>query len=174
MEKILYYALHFAYERQLFTRGCNSSVATGKMLVFWVGDCSCRVYSRALPSEISAIWKKNAAENLRCRVKWGAEKIKDKCYFFFSIKYSKTSLTTTLYSLLLSQLPFIIISPFKHPGFCGNSSPGFFSCPDCSKIAANRATSQSVPISSNIFWRNPFLGPPFLKKGSLKLKKGAI
>jgi len=80
--------------------------------------CVNRVFSRARPCGISAIWKKNAAYNLRCRVKWGPKnRPKDK-YFFFEIKYSKTSLTTTLirrplyklflnfYSLLLSQLPF--------------------------------------------------------------------
>ena len=32
---------------------------------------------------------------------------------------------------------------------------------------------QSVPVSSNTFWGNPFLGPPFLKKGPRKLQKGA-
>ena len=32
---------------------------------------------------------------------------------------------------------------------------------------------QSVPISSNTFWGTPFQGPPFLKKGPLKLQKGA-
>ena len=149
MEKILYYAFHFAYQRQLFTRGCNSSDATGKMLVFWVGGCSCRVYSRARPCEISAIWKKNAAENLRCRVKWGAEKIKDKCYFFLNKVFKNITDNNTVQPLTVSIafLFFIIISPFKHPGFCGNSSPGFSSCPECSKIAANRAASSSVPIS---------------------------
>ena len=30
---------------------------------------------------------------------------------------------------------------------------------------------QSVPISSNTFWGTPFLGPPFLKKGPLKLQR---
>ena len=32
---------------------------------------------------------------------------------------------------------------------------------------------QSVPISSNNFWGTPFLGPPFFKKGPLKLQEGA-
>ena len=76
-----------------------------------------------------------------------------KSTIFFSIKYSKTSLTTTLiwrplyklglkcYSLLLSQLSLLlfvwaIISPDKHPGFCSNLSPGLFSCRECSKMTA--------------------------------------
>ena len=78
-----------------------------------------RVYSRAQLCGISAIWKKNAAYNFRCRVKWGAKKIETRIStIFLKIKYSKTSLTTTLiwrplykltldfYSILLSQLPF--------------------------------------------------------------------
>ena len=79
-----------------------------------------RVYSRAQPCGIYAIWKK-------CRMKFllprqmgrKQNRPKDKYYFFLKkIKYSKTSLTTTLiwrplykltldfYSILLSQWPF--------------------------------------------------------------------
>ena len=62
--------------------------------------------------------EKKAAQKLRCCVKWGAKKRPKDKYYFFKIKYSKTSLTTTLirrplckltlnfYSLLLSQLPY--------------------------------------------------------------------
>ena len=42
----------------------------------------------------------------------------------------------------------VIISP-KHPGFCSNSNPGFFSCPECSKMAAK------FPASPTRFLLNP-------------------
>ena len=97
---------------------------------------------------------------LRCCVKWVTHNLKKidqrKSTNFFSIKYWKTSLTKTLirrplyklglkfYSLLLSQLSLLffvwaIISPDKHPGFCSNLSPGFFSCRECSKTTVKHA-----------------------------------
>ena len=45
---------------------------------------------------------KNAAQNLRCRIKWGVKKKKKKnidpriSYYFLEIKHSKTTLTTAL------------------------------------------------------------------------------
>ena len=78
-----------------------------------------RVYSRAQPCRISAIWKK-MPHKIFVAASNGVQKNrpKDKSYFFLKIKYWKTSLTTTLiwrplykltlnfYSLLLSQWPF--------------------------------------------------------------------
>ena len=153
-----------------------------------------RVYSRARPCGISAIWKK-MPHRTYLAVSNGAQKKIDPR---ISIKYSKTSLTKTLigrplykvtlnfYSLLMSHLPFsssvwVIISPDKHPGFCSNSSPGFFSRPEYSKMAAQRPASlthvechkSQKTLSFFFFWIwCPFLGPRFLKKGSLKLQKG--
>ena len=111
------------------------------------------------------------------------------------MKYSKTLLTTTLiwrplfkltsnfYSLLLSQLPFS--SSFESLFHQTNTR-------DSAVILA-----QSFSVARNVpKWRqcvnkgwfshgtvctnklkyllgNPFLGPPFLKKGPLKLQKGA-
>ena len=77
-----------------------------------------RVYYRAWPCRISAIWKKTP-QKIYVAASNGAQKNrpKDK-YYLFQMKQSKTSLTTTLiwrplykltlnfYSLLLSQLPF--------------------------------------------------------------------
>ena len=75
---------------------------------------------------------------------------KDK-YFFFWKKITDTvtsliwrplyKLTLNFYSLLPSQLPFfffvwVIISQDKHLGFCSHLNPGFFSCPECSKMDA--------------------------------------
>ena len=77
-----------------------------------------RVYSRAWPYGISAVWKKTP-QKIYVAASNGAEKNKPKDkYYLFEIKYSKTSLTATLiwlplykltlnfYSLLLPQLPF--------------------------------------------------------------------
>ena len=111
------------------------------------------------------------------------------------MKYSKTLLTTTLiwrplfkltsnfYSLLLSQLPF------------SSSFESLFYQTNIRDSAVIRA--QSFSVAQNVpKWRqcvnkgwfshgtvctnkfkyllgNPFLGPPFLKKGPLKLQKGA-
>ena len=50
-----------------------------------------------------------------------------------------------------------------------NSSPGFFSYPEIRMFQNGSKASGE----SNTFWRTPFLGPPFLKYGPLKLKKGA-
>ena len=41
----------------------------------------------------------------------------------------------------MSEEIWVIIAPDKYPGLCSNSNPGFFSCPECSKMAAKRPAS---------------------------------
>ena len=63
----------------------------------------------------------------------GAQKNRPKDeYYFFKLKYSKTSLTTLILRRLKNYLTlnfYVVI----HLGFCSNLSPGFFSCPDVPK-----------------------------------------
>ena len=106
--------------------------------------------------------EKNAAKNFRCPRK--KNRPKDK-YYFFEIEYSKTSLTATLtsrpiyklaltfYSLLLSQLPFFssFESLFQQTNIrdsAGIRAQGFFSCPECSKMAAKGPASPTRFLST--------------------------
>ena len=107
-DEVFYYFLL----QLLASKLCSNT--QGKSVSWHLG----RVYFRARHCGISAIWKK-MPHKIYVVSSNGAQKNrpKDKCYFF-GIKYSKTSLTTTLiwrplnkltlnfYSLLLSQLPF--------------------------------------------------------------------
>ena len=131
----------------------------------------------------------------KCQIKFtlprqmGHRQNRPKNKIFFEVKVSKTSLTTTLiwrplyklslnfYSLSLSQLllffVWVIISPDKHLGLCRNSSPGFFSCPECSKMAAKRPTSPThvecqTSQKAPSFFSFLDLVPPFLDPLSWK------
>ena len=125
-----------------------------------------RVYSRARTCGISAIWKKFRIKfTLPRQMARKKNRPRDK-YYFFEIKYSKTSLTTTLiwlplyiltlnfYSLLLSQLPFSFSfeSLFHHTNI-----------PYSAVIRAQAfSVAQNVPIQ--IPFRSPVSWIPFLEK----------
>ena len=102
---------------------------------------------------------------------------KDK-YLFFQIKYSKTSLTTTLiwrplyeltlnfYSLVLSRLPFS--SSFESLSHQTNVQDSAVIWAQAFQLPRTFQNSGKASGESNTF-----LAPPFLKNGPLKLQKGA-
>ena len=55
---------------------------------------------------------------------------------FESVTNNNTDLITVSIAFLF--FIWVIISPDEHPRFCSNSSTGFFSCPECFKLAAKR------------------------------------
>ena len=110
------------------------------------GSIQCRVYSRARP----------------CRIFHCQEKMPHKIYVAASNGLPKNrpnhwqqhwfdgrsinSLWHFIASYCVSAFLFfvwVIISP-KHPGFCSNSSPGFFSCPECSSVPKWRQSFRRV------------------------------
>ena len=118
------------------------------------GSIQCRVYSRARPCRIFHCQEKKtshkiyvAASNLN-----GLQIDRPNHWqqHWFDGR-SINSLWHFISSYCLNAFLFfvwVIISP-KHPGFCSNSSPGFFSCPECSKMAAK------FPASPTRFLLNP-------------------
>ena len=123
----------------------------------WLTTVWLRAYSRVQPCWISAICKK-VLHKIYVATFNGVQKNrpKDK-YYFLEIKYSKTSLATTLIWRVTPQNYFeilwpltvsiaflfflwVIISPHKHPGFCSNWSPAF-SYPEYSKMATKHPGS---------------------------------
>ena len=60
--------------------------------------------------------------------------------FFIKVFENVTDNNTDLITVSISFLFFfwVIISPDKHPRFCSNLSQGFFSRPECFKMAAKR------------------------------------
>ena len=53
---------------------------------------------------------------------------------FESVTNNNTDLITVSIAFLF--FIWVIISPDEHPRFCSNLSTGFFSCPECFKMAA--------------------------------------
>ena len=138
-----------------------------------------RVYSRAQPCEISTICKK-MLHKIYAATSNGTppkNRLKDK-YLFFQIKYSKTSLTTTLiwrplyeltlnfYSLVLSRLPFS--SSFESLFHQTNVQDSAVIWAQAFQLPRTFQNSGKASGESNTFLR-----PPFLKNGPLKLQKGA-
>ena len=127
---------------------------------------------------------------MRLCVKWSTKNGPKDKYYFFEIKNSKTSLTTTLiwwllykltlnfYSLVLSQLPF---SPSFESLFHQTNirdsvvfrTQAFSVAQNVPKWRqrVNKCSFSHGTVCTNTFWGTPFLGPP-LRKRAPKITEG--
>ena len=138
-----------------------------------------RVYSRAQPCEISTICKK-MLHKIYAATSNGTpppkNRPKDK-YLFFQIKYSKTSLTTTLiwrplyeltlnfYSLVLPRLPFS--SSFESLSHQTNVQDSAVIWAQAFQLPRTFQNSGKASGESNTF-----LAPPFFEKWPPKITEG--